>query len=355
MKVALVLPVWDDPTLPGFARDLAAALAGRVEFCVAARARGALAPGLRREGGLRVRLVGPDPRRLSAALAQEAPDLVHYHFAGNDAWTGLSRAELPAPLLVTLHGILRGFPGEPEARRLCAEVLRRAAAVSAVSDAARESLGRTFPELGLTAATIRSGVDVSFFARPAGPRPHPRRYLLSVSRAELSKGLDILLLAFSGLARRRPDVDLLVCGPSDDGGHARRLAAALGLGERALFLGVVSKSRVARLLAHCEAMALGTRFGESYSLAILEALAAGAPVVAAAAGGTLECLKDDVNALLVAPREPDALARALDRVLGDAALRARLSAAARLGAARHDRAHAAQAYLRWYEEALVHA
>jgi glycosyltransferase involved in cell wall biosynthesis len=73
---------------------------------------------------------------------------------------------------------------------------------------------------------------------------------------------------------------------------------------------------------------------EGYGIAAREAMAYGRPVVATAVGGLLDAVEDGVTGLLVPPRDPDSLRAALDRLLRDAAMRARLGAAARARAAR---------------------
>lgn len=372
MKVALLVPVWDDPTLPGLARDLAAGLAGRVDYVVFARARRRGAPRRLRDGGLDVRLVGwtaPPalralepavnfvrvPFELALAVRREKPDLVHYHFPGNDAWlfVGLWAPFLPAPLLATVHSPLPGLhlPEAPLKRWLCRRVLGAARAVSAVSEHARRCCAAFEPAAARKLSAIPNGVDAAFFTPAGRPRPHARRYVLSPSRGSLGKGLDVLLLAFHDVAREHPGVDLLVCGPEEGEDPMRAFAQALGLGERVRWLGLRSKEQVAALLEHCELLALGSRM-EGLSLAALEALAAGVPVVATDVPGTRECVVDGENGLLAPPKAPGALAQALGRVLGDAGLRARLSAGAARSAAGHDRARMCAGYLGWYLRAL---
>jgi glycosyltransferase involved in cell wall biosynthesis len=367
VKLALLLPVWDDPTLPGLARDLAATLPGEEDVLVVARARDRSQPRRLRDGRLDVRLIGwtaPSclrpletpvnavlvPLALARLLDREAPDAVHYHFSGNDAWlfVALAAPSIEAPLFVTVHNVLRGFPGRPLMRRLCGRVLSRARAVSAVSEAVRASVAADFPEAAAKTSVIPNGIDVSFFAGADAPRPHPRRYALTLSRSAPAKGLDILLLAFAEAAASRPDVDLLVCGAEDDDGQTRAFARSLRLGERVRWLGVRSRGEIAALLNHCELLALGSRM-EGLPLAALEAMAAGAPVLATRAGGTAECLTDGETALLVPPKDPGALAGALGRLLDDAALRARLSDAGRRAVRRFDRAAMGRAYARWFD------
>lgn len=368
MKIALLVPVWDDPTLPGIVRDVAAGLEGRASFVVFARARRRGEPRRLRDGALEVRLVGWTaspalrfleaivnlirvPLELALAVRREAPDLVHYHFSGNDAWLYVSLAApwLGAPLRASLHSPLPGLhlPSSPLRRRLCRRVLTRASALSAVSDAVARSARAFCPAADGKVRTIPNGVDTAFFAGARGARPHPRRYVLSPSRGSLGKGLDILLLAFADVARAQPDVDLLVCGAEEDGGAMKGFAAALGLAGRVRWLGLVPKPELAVLLKHCELLALGSRL-EGQALAPLEALAAGVPVVATDVPGASESVEDGETGLLVRPKDPEALAKAIGRVLADAGLRARLAAGSRSRAPAHDRSAMCEAYWRWY-------
>src|SRR5690606_13974896 len=100
-----------------------------------------------------------------------------------------------------------------------------------------------------------------------------------------------------------------------------------GTADRVRFLGLVGPERVAALMRAARVVVLPSR-SENFPLVVLEALAAGAPLVATRVGGIPEAVRDGREALLVPPDDPAALAGALARVLADPALRARLAAAA---------------------------
>jgi glycosyltransferase involved in cell wall biosynthesis len=124
-----------------------------------------------------------------------------------------------------------------------------------------------------------------------------------------------------------PDVELLVMGDGPERRALERRAAELGLGDRARFLGTGSRDDVVSLFAAADA-ALFTSAWENLPHAMLEALAAGTPVIATAVGGIPEVVRDGVNGLLVPAGDVDALARAIGRVAEGASLRASLAAAA---------------------------
>ena len=152
--------------------------------------------------------------------------------------------------------------------------------------------------------------------------------VVAVARHDPRKGLDVLLRALALL--RAGGVPLRAClvggGPLIEA-H-RQLAAKLGLGESVAIVGPVPE--IPPYLAPADVFVLPSRSEQSGSLSLLEALLAGKAVVASAVDGIPEDVTDGVDALLVPPDDPAALAGALRRVLADPGLRARL---ARRGAA----------------------
>jgi glycosyltransferase involved in cell wall biosynthesis len=179
---------------------------------------------------------------------------------------------------------------------------------------------------------IRNGIAVERFQQR--PDPELRRELaagsddllfLTTARLDLQKGLDVLLHAAGSVGGAR----FLVAGTGDEHARLEREAAALGLGERLLFLG--HRDDIPALLAATDAFVLPSLF-EGTPLALLEAMAAGKPVVTSAIPGTDELVADGETGLLVPAGDADALAAALRRIVADPELRARLGAAARLKA-----------------------
>jgi glycosyltransferase involved in cell wall biosynthesis len=130
--------------------------------------------------------------------------------------------------------------------------------------------------------------------------------------------------ALAALARV-PDVELLVLGDGPERAALERRAAELGVAARVRFLGAGTREDVVALFRAVDA-ALLTSAWENLPHTLLEALAAGTPVIATAVGGIPEVVVDGENGLLVPPGDVDAIASAVDRVVHDPSLRESLAA-----------------------------
>lgn len=154
---------------------------------------------------------------------------------------------------------------------------------------------------------------------PAGPREN---VIVGVGRLVRQKGFDLLLEAFAGIAPVFPGWRLAILG---EGPERRRLAgqcAALGLAERVQFPGRVRDAE--QWMARAGLVVQPSRF-EGFPNAVLEAMAMGAPVISAdCPAGPADIIEDGRNGCLVPVEDPDALARAMKRLLADAPLRERL-------------------------------
>lgn len=155
-------------------------------------------------------------------------------------------------------------------------------------------------------------------------------FVLTLARQERYKGLDVLLLAWRGIAERWPGVRLVVAGPPGrlQPDHYPGLARALGLDATVRFLGETSLSQTRKLLRSCLFYVQPSR-RESFGIAMREAMAAGKAVLATRSGGPEEAVVDGRTGLLVPVKNPLALERGLIRLLGNKALRVRLGKAAR--------------------------
>ncbi len=163
-------------------------------------------------------------------------------------------------------------------------------------------------------------------------RPEPER-ILFLGRIEEAKGVFELLGAGARLAARHPALRLVFGGEGDTAALLRR-ADELGIRDRVELPGWLSPPQRDAQLARAAVFCLPSH-AEGLPMSMLEAMAAGRAVVASKVGGIPETIVDGANGLLVPPRDEAALAAALEQVLGDETLRARLERHARVTIEQH--------------------
>lgn len=176
------------------------------------------------------------------------------------------------------------------------------------------------------------GVDVERFRPPPeGERAADgERFTVGFVKTLAPRyGAEVLLEAMARLAAARPAVRLVLVGRDETAGGLARRARQLGLGDRVEFRGFVPHDELPALFAGFDAVANPSVCAESFGVSILEASACGLPVVASETGGIPEVCRHGESGLLVPPGDAGALADALARLAGDAALRRRLGAAGR--------------------------
>ena len=227
---------------------------------------------------------------------------------------------------------------------------RRAAAVVALSEGMRGELiedCRLEPE---RVVTIHNPVDVDDFQKRARGSAHPwlgeGPMVVAAGRLVRQKGFDILLRAFAQL--RTKNARLAILGEGSDREALMRLAGELGMGGRIVMPGHVADS--VPWFAHAAAFALSSRW-EGFGHVIVEAMACGAPVVAFdCPHGPADIIEDGRTGVLVPPLDGDALAAALDRVLGDGDLAQRLRGAGQAAAMRFSAPLIARAYAALFDD-----
>jgi glycosyltransferase involved in cell wall biosynthesis len=145
--------------------------------------------------------------------------------------------------------------------------------------------------------------------------------IVYAGRLHWSKGVDVLLAAFERTAPRHPEARLVICGSGPE--RAALEARAAGI-PGVSFRGVAPNVEVVRLLRSAAIAVLPTVTMEGQPKALVEALRCGAACIATAVPGSQELIVDGETGLLAPPGSVEALASALDRLLSDSALRARL-------------------------------
>jgi glycogen(starch) synthase len=174
--------------------------------------------------------------------------------------------------------------------------------------------------------------------------------ILTVSRLIERKGVDTLIEALARTGDARLSLDIAGEGPKWS--TLRDLARVRGVAAQVRFHGFADRAMIASLHARADVFVLMSR-AESCSMALLEAMAAGVPVIASHVGGNAELVTDDTNGLLLPPEDVDGLARTLLRLVADTPLRERLAAAGRALIERQfDRAVLARSYAELFEQAI---
>lgn len=157
--------------------------------------------------------------------------------------------------------------------------------------------------------------------------------ILFLGRIEAAKGVAELLDAAALLAPRFPQLRVVLAGTGERDAW-RQAASVRGLGDRVELPGWLGASARDAELARAAIFCLPSH-AEGLPMSLLEAMASGCAVVASAVGGIPEALRDGENGLLVPPRDAQALAAALARLLADDSLRTRLGAGARTTVQQH--------------------
>ncbi|HWX25002.1 MAG TPA: glycosyltransferase, partial [Vicinamibacteria bacterium] len=179
----------------------------------------------------------------------------------------------------------------------------------------------------------------------------PREALLIgiVARLSAQKGHRFLLESFARVAAANAQARLLVVGDGDLEAPLKEQAAALGIADRVVFAG--HRTDIPAVLSALDVLAISSVY-EGTPLSLFEAMAAGKAIVSTAVDGCLEVLEEGRTGLLVPREDPEALAAALLRTLGDAPLRESLGRAARAASTRYDIAATVRAMEALYDEVL---
>jgi phosphatidylinositol alpha-mannosyltransferase len=285
-------------------------------------------------------------------LDRERFDIIHHH----EPLVPLLSAQIldrkSCPQVATFHAF-GGFSfsywvGRPIAKRYMDKLDGRIA----VSSAARHFIARYFPG---DYRIIPNGVDVDFYqhARPLPEYRDGKTTILFVGRLEPRKGALHLVRAYAKVKATHPDTRLIICGRGPELGELRRTVQSLRLAD-VLFAGRVSEVDKARLYRSADIFCAPSTGQESFGIVLLEAMAAGTAVIASDIHGYKKVVQRNVSGLLVEPKDEDALAAAIQRLIRDPGLRAGLGAAGSVRAREFDWSHVTDQLLGYYDE-VIHA
>ncbi|MEK7473206.1 MAG: glycosyltransferase family 4 protein [Patescibacteria group bacterium] len=203
-------------------------------------------------------------------------------------------------------------------------VLRKADRVRTVSERGKRglvSIGIAEDKIDV----IPIATDVSRFSSLDRSRAMPNQ-ILCISRLEAEKGIGVLLSAFAILHEKHPEASLVIVGDGSERKTLEKLARSFHINDAVLFAG--ASDDVATYVSRAGVYVQPSYF-EGWGLAVIEAAAAGLPIVMTDVGCAGEVIKHEESGLVVPPGNAHALADALGRVLNDEALRRALGEAAR--------------------------
>ena len=267
---------------------------------------------------------------------------------GYTAWWVARRTGVPYIVYVYGGDLLRARRGarrNPLKRWTARRVFADAAAIVAISHWNAGLAADVMREFGVTApppvAVIPLGTDPVQFAPERATGVVRARFalgaaplLLTVARLVPHKGQDVALRALARLRPEFPELRYLIVGSGPDDVRLKRLAAELGVADRAVFAGALSDADIADAYASASAYVGLSRLerdidAEGFGIAFAEAAASGTPCVAGDSGGVPSAVRDGETGLLVPPTDVAAVVDALRALLGDSTKRAAMGRAAR--------------------------
>jgi glycosyltransferase involved in cell wall biosynthesis len=262
---------------------------------------------------------------LASELRRRNIDHLHNHFGDSSCTVAMIAAEVAGlPYSFTLHGSAIFF--EAKTWRLD-QKLDRAAFCACISNFTRSQAAifaqsETMDRVHL----VHCGIEPETIA----PVTHHGRAtkLIFVGRVVEQKGLGVLFDSLGLLADTAPDLEVLVVGDGPDRAALERRAGAQGLGDRVRFVGSKPPSEVSELLQTADIFVLPS-FAEGVPVVVMEALAAGLPVVASFVGGMAELVEDGVTGYLIPPGDPAPLAARVEALIDDPETRNRMGQAGR--------------------------
>jgi phosphatidyl-myo-inositol alpha-mannosyltransferase len=340
-EVHIVAPSSDDDAEPIASIDAPIHRIGRV---VSIPTNGSVA---------RITLSPRSYRQAKTLLQHEQFDLIHLH-----------EPLMPAlPLTVLRHsnttnvGTFHAFRNTPltyfYSKSILRPFFRKLHGHITVSSAAREFVGEYFPA---DYRVIPNGIDFPRFFKRYPPLPEladGRPTVLFVGRLEKRKGLKFLLRAWPMVLERQPTARLVVVGRGRPLEGYRRFARRQGWSaDDVVFAGYVPGEDLPRYYQSCDVFCAPNTGQESFGIVLLEAMAAGAPMVASDIPGYKDVVSHGVEGLLVEPRNPGAIADALCRLLGNPELRASMRHAGQAKAQAYDWPRVATQVLDYYSEVL---
>lgn len=289
-------------------------------------------------------------RRVKRLLAQEQFDVVHCHEPLTPVLTLAVLHYSNIPTIGTFHAYGETSPHYFCARPLLRPFFNRIDGLVAVSELARDFASRYF---GGNYRIIPNGVDTSLFDLQSAPVQHlmdGRPNVLFLGRFEEErKGFEYALKALLSVRQVFPDVRLVVVGPGNASKYKERIRR-YGISRNVHFAGVVSDRDRARYMATCRFLIAPNTGSESQGVVVLEAMAAGLPVVASNIRAFASVIMNGEEGLLISPGNEHSLAKGMVQILSNPCAYRQMAVNGRLKAADFSWPKVAARLVEFYEE-----
>jgi len=265
---------------------------------------------------------------ISAIRLARRNQLIHAHWTITGVIAGIVGLVTSRPVVTTLRG--------EDANRSSTSVLHRflltlcvrlSDQIVTVSEAMKEKIRQAYPDHRDTIRCIPNGVGEEFFA--VRPEYHARQQNILVLGSLIPvKGVDVVIKAFSRLNKRKTTVKLLIGGQGPEQERLMALAEKHGVTDDVMFLGQVEPEKVPQLFSEVTIF-IQASYREGRPNALLEAMAAGLPVIGSAIDGIEELIEHGHNGLLFPPGDAHQLAMCMDMLLSSSRKREQMGRQAR--------------------------
>lgn len=249
------------------------------------------------------------------------PDILHAHYASSYGLLGACSGFHPFVLSVWGWDVMN-FPENSFLHKLLVKyTLKKADRITATSHILKSTVVSLAPMQGKI-SIIPFGADLVSF-RPQGKRKENKTVTIGTVKALRNKyGIEFLIQAFALVKKKFKNVDLIIVGKGPLRESLEQLSIKLGCAEKTHFIGEISYSQVPEYLGKMHVFVVPSiDESESFGVAAVEASACELPVIASNVGGLPEVVIDKKTGLLVDPRNPQALAEAIIRLIENPGLR----------------------------------
>lgn len=283
---------------------------------------------------------------LYKTLSAIKPDIVHTHIQASAYAIFWYITHPKAAKFHTVHSVADRELGKVHQKAQAFAYACLGVVPIAISPAVKESLVKTYGLGAENIPLIHNGIDTSEFARPRAARGENAPFeLVQVASFNKWKNQIFLLRAFARALEQEPDMHLTFVGDGPELAAVKSAAEKLGIRDKALFAG--SSAKVAEFLRRADAFVLSSTF-EGLPLAVLEAYAAGLPVISTRVGGVPDMLTDGENGLLVPSGDEAAMSAAILKLRANRGLCAKMGEANRKKAEEFDIKTVSEAYKKLY-------